>query len=86
MSNNITPRELEIAELISFGRTEKEMGNYLNLSVDTIKSHKRHLFTKTHSRNIADVTRWFIDQRTGARITPSRNYTMIASKLLSKIF
>jgi DNA-binding CsgD family transcriptional regulator len=71
MSNHVTPRELQIAELISFGKTEKEIGNFLDLSVDTIKSHKRSLFTKTCSRNIADVTRWYFTHKSGVSITPS---------------
>jgi len=87
MSNNITPREMQIAELISFGKTEKEMGNYLQLSVDTVKSHKGNLFTKTRSRNIADVTRWYFQKKTGYTLDPSlRVNAFIASSIVTTSF
>lgn len=63
--SNITAREFQVAGLISHGETEKEIGNDLRISVDTVRSHKRNLFNKTGSRNIADLTRWFIREKEG---------------------
>ena len=70
MNHPLTHREMEIAELISFGLTEKEMANYLNISQGTIHSHKNNLFYKTGCRNIADVTRWYIQHVSGIKLEP----------------
>lgn len=79
MNHRITSRELQIAELIYFGATEKEISNHLDIAIDTVKSHKRNLFVKTDSRNIADVTRWYVVHRTGVSICP----TEMARKLMT---
>ena len=67
----ISTREIQVAELISFGATEKEISNYLELSVDTVKVHKKHLFLKTGCHNIADITRWFFQRKIGVILIPS---------------
>lgn len=71
MHHPLTTRETQVAELIYFGATEKEISNHMDIAIDTVKSHKRSLFIKTGSRNIADVTRWYVVQRTGVSINPS---------------
>ena len=70
MSTRVTTRERQVAELIGFGYTEKEIGSRLQITVDTVKSHKKSLFCKTHSRNIADVTRWVFQEQTGKKPIP----------------
>jgi len=70
MSRPVTHREWEVAELITFGLTEKEITNYLNISFHTVKIHKRNLFNKTGCRNIADVTRWYIQETSGIKLEP----------------
>lgn len=79
MIHPLTTREKQIAELIYFGATEKEISCHLDIAVDTVKSHKRNLFVKTGSRNIADVTRWYVCDKTGISINPSE----IARKLMT---
>lgn len=69
--SNITDREIQVAKSISHGATEKEIGNALRISIDTVKSHKRNLFNKTGSRNIADLTRWYIHENEGIK-NPSK--------------
>jgi DNA-binding CsgD family transcriptional regulator len=78
MNHPVTQREMQIAELIYFGATEKEISNHLDIAIDTVKSHKRNLFVKTGSRNIADVTRWYVHRKTGVSINPSE----IARKIM----
>lgn len=72
MPKNVTHREWEVAELISFGLTEKEISNHLGVSIHTVNSHKKNLFNKTRCRNIADVTRWYIQEASGIRIEPNK--------------
>jgi len=70
MSRPVTHREWEVAELISFGLTEKEISDHMDIAFWTVKSHKKNLFNKTGCRNIADVTRWYLQETTGIRLEP----------------
>lgn len=56
----ITTREIQVAELICWGQSEKDIARKLYLSADTVKTHKKNLMRKIGAHNIADVTRWFI--------------------------
>jgi DNA-binding NarL/FixJ family response regulator len=48
-----TPRELEVLQLISDGLVNREIGDRLFLSEETIKSHVRHLLVKLQARSRA---------------------------------
>ena len=78
----VTPKEWEVAELISFGLTEKEIARCVDSSVNTVKSHKKSLFIKTGSRNISDVTRWYIQETSGIRLEPKNAIKKFISILL----
>src|SRR5437762_13376354 len=45
-----TMREIEVLQLISDGLVNREIGNRLFLSEDTVKSHVRHLLAKLQAR------------------------------------
>lgn len=47
----LTARELNVLDLIAEGRTDKEIGLALDLSVYTIKSHVRSILSKLHAAN-----------------------------------
>lgn len=47
----LSARELEILKLISEGMSSKEIAGRLYLSEETIKSHRRHLFSKFSAKN-----------------------------------
>lgn len=46
MKENLSYREHEIAELISWGASYKEVACILSLSVETVKEHVKHIKTK----------------------------------------
>jgi DNA-binding NarL/FixJ family response regulator len=48
-----TARELEVLQLISEGLVNREIGNRLFLSEETVKSHVRHLLAKLQARSRA---------------------------------
>jgi DNA-binding NarL/FixJ family response regulator len=48
-----TPREIEVLQLISEGLVNREIGERLFLSEETIKSHVRHLLVKLQARSRA---------------------------------
>ena len=48
-----TMREIEVLQLISEGLVNREIGQRLFLSEETVKSHVRHLLAKLQSRSRA---------------------------------
>jgi DNA-binding NarL/FixJ family response regulator len=48
-----TSREIEVLQLISDGLVNREIGNRLFLSEETVKSHVRHLLAKLQARSRA---------------------------------
>ena len=48
-----TGRELEVLQLISDGLVNREIGQRLYLSEETVKSHVRHLLAKLQARSRA---------------------------------
>lgn len=54
-NRNITPRELEILDLLSRGLNSKEIAEKLFISPHTVEYHRRQMLKKTDSRNIAEL-------------------------------
>jgi DNA-binding NarL/FixJ family response regulator len=52
---NLTPKELEVLQLMSKGYLYKEIGAELNNTVNTIKQHIRHIYEKLHVQNKAEA-------------------------------
>jgi DNA-binding NarL/FixJ family response regulator len=48
-----TARENQVLQLISDGLVNREIGNELHLSEETVKSHVRHLLAKLQARSRA---------------------------------
>lgn len=46
MRENLTEREREIAELISWGASHKEIALILSISIETVKEHVKHIKKK----------------------------------------
>lgn len=57
----MSPREIEVLDLISQGYTDKEIGQQLFLSPDTIKSHRKKVIRKLNCRNAVDMVRKAIE-------------------------
>ncbi len=45
-AETLTARELEVLQLLAFGRTNKDIAEELALSPDTVKTHLTHIFDK----------------------------------------
>mgnify|MGYP001822643589 CR=1 FL=1 len=54
---SISQRELEVLNLIAFEYTAKEIADRLYISINTVKTHKRHLQEKLDVRNVAGLVR-----------------------------
>lgn len=55
--NPLTERETQITYLVAQGQTETEIGKTLQISAQTVKSHKKNILNKTNCRNTADLIR-----------------------------
>lgn len=56
----LTPREIEIARLVSEGLSSKEVATRLNLSVRTVEKHRANLMEKLGVREVASLVRYCI--------------------------
>lgn len=54
---DLTPREMEVLQLIATRATDKEIAAHLTLSVHTVKTHVRNILTKLHAVNRRDASR-----------------------------
>jgi len=61
-STVLTPREREVLQLISEGKSTKEIALHLNISIKTIESTRRQIMQKLDIHNIADLTKYAINE------------------------
>lgn len=52
-------RELEIVELLVFGKPKKLVAQLLFISVHTVDSHLRNIFEKTGTKRVAVLCVWY---------------------------
>lgn len=55
----LTKRESEIAELIAWGATKKEIATRLFVSSRTIENHARNIFHKTGCSKMNELSAWW---------------------------
>lgn len=56
----LTEREREVLQLISEGKSTKQIAGKLNVSAKTVESHRRQVMGKLNIRNIAELTKYAI--------------------------
>ena len=56
---DLTHRELEIAELLARGYGNLEIANELNIKMTTVSTHKLHIFKKVRVTNIIELSELF---------------------------
>ncbi len=59
----LTPREKEILNLIISGFSSKQMADELNLSVETIKFHRKNILSKLNQPNVASLVSFALKNR-----------------------
>jgi two-component system response regulator FixJ len=60
---HLTPRELEVLDLMVGGRTNKMIAEYLGISRKTLDIHRSKVMGKMKARTVADLVRWrMLDQ------------------------
>jgi DNA-binding NarL/FixJ family response regulator len=58
---NLSKRELQVLALIASGKSVKEVGNELNLSVKTISTHRVRILKKMGMKHNAELIRYALD-------------------------
>ncbi|CAA6813604.1 MAG: Two component LuxR family transcriptional regulator [uncultured Aureispira sp.] len=61
--DTITPRELEVLQLVAQQNTTKEISNKLFITPKTVEAHKSNLLSKTGVRNTAGLVMFAIQHR-----------------------
>ncbi len=56
-SSPLSEREIQIVNLIAYGHTEGAIAEQLHISAQTVKTHKKNILNKTHSKNTAELIR-----------------------------
>ncbi len=54
-AGRLTPREIEVLELMVKGETNKEIADSLCVAESTVKNHLRNILAKLHLRNRAQA-------------------------------
>ncbi|MBS1636958.1 MAG: response regulator transcription factor [Bacteroidetes bacterium] len=54
-NNNLSAREVEILKLIAQEKTSAKIAEELNLSINTIESHRKNIFYKLQVKNVAGM-------------------------------
>ena len=60
---NLTRQQCSMLEQIAKGHTESQIAELFNISINTVKSHKKDIFKKLSIFNIAAVLQWFNNQK-----------------------
>lgn len=60
--HELTIRQIDIIKACFEFSTEKEIANFLGISINTLKTHKQHLFNKTGAKNNVDLVKYGIEE------------------------
>lgn len=60
--SDLTKRQREVLQLVAEGKTAKEIGNLLNISVKTVEFHKASIMDSLGIRTVAELTRYALEQ------------------------
>lgn len=58
VTTDLTGREIEIIRLICLSKSNKEIADYLNISIRTVEGHRLNLMKKTNCKTALDLTRF----------------------------
>jgi DNA-binding NarL/FixJ family response regulator len=64
--SDLTPRELEILQLVLTGKTNKEIAREIYISERTVEFHLGHIYTKIGARSRTMAGLWAIQHHMGA--------------------
>ncbi|MFI5252194.1 MAG: response regulator [Bacteroidota bacterium] len=56
----LTPRERQVLKLIADGKHNKEIADYLNMSIKTVDGHRQHIMEKLNLHTVSELTKYAI--------------------------
>ncbi|MEI6514581.1 MAG: response regulator transcription factor [bacterium] len=56
----LSPREKEILQMISEGKSSKDIAAVMNISIKTVETHRQHIMNKVGVHNVATLTKFAI--------------------------
>ena len=59
-SANLTPREMEVLQLVAEGKANKESADVLHISIKTVEKHRQKVMEKLNIHDTASLTRYAI--------------------------
>ncbi|MEN6394061.1 MAG: helix-turn-helix transcriptional regulator [Anaerolineaceae bacterium] len=59
----LTERELEILEILSQGKSNREIADSLGISENTVEQHLKHIYEKLQVQNRTEATALYIKGR-----------------------
>lgn len=62
-TQKLTPKADMIIKLASKGKTESEIANELGITINTVKYHKKQIFSRIGVSNIAEAVQWANNQK-----------------------
>jgi DNA-binding NarL/FixJ family response regulator len=63
LPNDLTKREYEVLGQVALGKTNKEIGENLFISIKTVETHKTNILDKLGLRNTAELVRYAIQKK-----------------------
>ena len=67
--DTVTQREREILKLIAEGYLNKEIADFLSISIKTVEKHRANIMKKLDLHNVAELTAFAIDKGLTSRKT-----------------
>ncbi len=58
--SRLSPREIQIVQMVAESKANKEVANILNISVKTVESHRAHIMEKLGLHSVAELVRYAI--------------------------
>jgi DNA-binding NarL/FixJ family response regulator len=62
-SGRLTPREREVLQLLTEGKSNKEIGVVLGVTTKTAETHRAHILAKLHLHSMSELVRYAIRNR-----------------------
>jgi DNA-binding NarL/FixJ family response regulator len=59
--HKLTPRELEVLQLVAEGMTNKQIASELSISIKTVEKHRQQVMDKLDIHDVAGLTRYAIN-------------------------
>ncbi|MCW5890104.1 MAG: response regulator transcription factor [bacterium] len=59
----LTDREREVLQLIAEGKTNKDVASLLNVSINTVETHRKHVMEKLDLHNTAELVRFAVRKK-----------------------